>query len=118
MEDRQLGQFQPQDLGRLLHGPPPETSLRWKFPASSAATTRPFTAWSSRSWSARARLISLQRHGRDPAGNTIKLRVETIDYFLKRYREDLLDRKKKQADIERQLAEYERGLRERGTGMS
>jgi activator of 2-hydroxyglutaryl-CoA dehydratase/predicted nucleotide-binding protein (sugar kinase/HSP70/actin superfamily) len=48
--------------------------------------------------------------------NTIKLRVETIDYFLKRYREDLLDRKKKQADIERQLAEYEYGLRERATG--
>ena len=48
--------------------------------------------------------------------NTIKLRVETIDYFLKRYREDLLARKKKQADIERQLAEYERELRERATG--
>jgi predicted nucleotide-binding protein (sugar kinase/HSP70/actin superfamily) len=48
--------------------------------------------------------------------NTIKLRVETIDYFLKRYREDLLDRKNKQADIERQLVEYEYGLRERATG--
>ncbi len=48
--------------------------------------------------------------------NTIKLRVETIDYFLKRYREDLLDRKEKQADINRQIAEYERGLRERATG--
>jgi activator of 2-hydroxyglutaryl-CoA dehydratase/predicted nucleotide-binding protein (sugar kinase/HSP70/actin superfamily) len=46
--------------------------------------------------------------------NSIKLRVETIDYFLKRYREDLLDRKKKQADIERQLAEYECGLRRDG----
>jgi predicted nucleotide-binding protein (sugar kinase/HSP70/actin superfamily) len=48
--------------------------------------------------------------------NTIKLRVETIDYFLKRYREDLLDRSEKQADIDRQLAEYERELRERPTG--
>jgi activator of 2-hydroxyglutaryl-CoA dehydratase/predicted nucleotide-binding protein (sugar kinase/HSP70/actin superfamily) len=48
--------------------------------------------------------------------NTIKLRVETIDYFLKRYREDLLDRKKKQADIERQLMQYEFGLREGATG--
>ena len=45
--------------------------------------------------------------------NTIKLRIETIDYFLKRYREDLLCRKEKQLDIERQLAEYEQGLRER-----
>ena len=46
--------------------------------------------------------------------NTIKLRIETIDYFLKRYREDRLRRKEKEADIERQLAEYEHGLRERG----
>ena len=48
--------------------------------------------------------------------NTIKLRVETIDYFLKRYREDLLDRKNKYEHIERQLVEYEYGLRERATG--
>jgi predicted nucleotide-binding protein (sugar kinase/HSP70/actin superfamily) len=48
--------------------------------------------------------------------NTIKLRVETIDYFLKRFRDDLLDRKKKQAEIDRELAEYEHGLRERATG--
>jgi predicted nucleotide-binding protein (sugar kinase/HSP70/actin superfamily) len=47
--------------------------------------------------------------------NTIKLRIETIDYFLKRYREDRLQRKEKEADIERQLAEYEHGLRGRGT---
>ena len=44
--------------------------------------------------------------------NTIKLRVETIDYFLKRYREDLLHRKEKEAEIERQVQEYERQLRE------
>ena len=44
--------------------------------------------------------------------NTIKLRVETIDYFLKRYREDLLRRKQKEREIERQLADYEHDLRE------
>jgi hypothetical protein len=43
--------------------------------------------------------------------NTIKLRVETIDYFLKRYREDLLRQKEKEAAIERQLAAYELRLR-------
>jgi activator of 2-hydroxyglutaryl-CoA dehydratase/predicted nucleotide-binding protein (sugar kinase/HSP70/actin superfamily) len=48
--------------------------------------------------------------------NTIKLRVETIDYFLKRYREDLLDRKIKHEHIERQLVQYEFGLRECATG--
>ncbi|MGB9236205.1 MAG: BadF/BadG/BcrA/BcrD ATPase family protein [Terriglobales bacterium] len=47
--------------------------------------------------------------------NTIKLRVETIDYFLKRFREDMLDREKKRADIELRLAEHERELRELGT---
>ncbi len=44
--------------------------------------------------------------------NMIKLRVETIDYFLKRYREDLLHRKEKEAEIERHLAAYEHDLRE------
>jgi predicted CoA-substrate-specific enzyme activase len=50
--------------------------------------------------------------------NSIKLRVETIDYFLKRYREDLLERKKKHADIECQLAEYEYGLRRDGFALA
>ncbi len=45
--------------------------------------------------------------------NTIKLRIETIDYFLKRYREDRFRQKEKELDIQRQLAEYEQGLRER-----
>jgi activator of 2-hydroxyglutaryl-CoA dehydratase/predicted nucleotide-binding protein (sugar kinase/HSP70/actin superfamily) len=44
--------------------------------------------------------------------NSIRLRVETIDYFLKRYREDLLRRKEKEAEIEVRLEEFERGLRE------
>ena len=43
---------------------------------------------------------------------TIRLRVETIDYFLKRHRQDLLRKKEEEAEIERQLAEYEHDLRE------
>ena len=46
-----------------------------------------------------------------PAGS-IKIRVETIDYFLKRYREDLAKKKQAVDDIEQQLADYERRLRE------
>jgi predicted nucleotide-binding protein (sugar kinase/HSP70/actin superfamily) len=46
-----------------------------------------------------------------PAGS-IKIRVETIDYFLKRYREDMVRKAETAADIDRQLAEYERRLRE------
>jgi predicted nucleotide-binding protein (sugar kinase/HSP70/actin superfamily) len=45
-----------------------------------------------------------------PAGS-IKIRVETIDYFLKRYREDLVKRRDAVTQMDRQLAEYERRLR-------
>ncbi len=45
-----------------------------------------------------------------PTGS-IKIRVETIDYFLKRYREDLLKKADAGKELERQLAEYERALR-------
>jgi activator of 2-hydroxyglutaryl-CoA dehydratase/predicted nucleotide-binding protein (sugar kinase/HSP70/actin superfamily) len=46
-----------------------------------------------------------------PTGS-IKIRVETISYFLKRYREDMVARKTKQIGIEERMREYERKLRE------
>jgi predicted CoA-substrate-specific enzyme activase len=46
-----------------------------------------------------------------PAGS-IKIRVETIDYFLKRYREDMVKKAEAAKQIEEKLAEYERQLRE------
>jgi len=45
-----------------------------------------------------------------PTGS-IRIRVETIGYFLKRYREDMVRNKNKATDIERQLAEFEKSLR-------
>jgi predicted nucleotide-binding protein (sugar kinase/HSP70/actin superfamily) len=45
-----------------------------------------------------------------PAGS-IKIRVETIGYFLKRYREDLVRRRQKEREIEAQLREFEAKLR-------
>jgi predicted nucleotide-binding protein (sugar kinase/HSP70/actin superfamily) len=45
-----------------------------------------------------------------PAGS-IKIRVETISYFLKRYREDMVHRKQKQAEIDAKLREFEAKLR-------
>lgn len=45
-----------------------------------------------------------------PTGS-IRIRIETIAYFLRRYREDMLAKKKKRADIEIRLAELERQLR-------
>jgi hypothetical protein len=37
--------------------------------------------------------------------------VETISYFLKRYREDMVRRKQKQAEIDAKLKEFEAQLR-------
>ncbi len=45
-----------------------------------------------------------------PSGS-IKIRVETIAYFLKRYREDLVQRNKKRREIDIRLAELEAQLR-------
>jgi activator of 2-hydroxyglutaryl-CoA dehydratase/predicted nucleotide-binding protein (sugar kinase/HSP70/actin superfamily) len=46
-----------------------------------------------------------------PTGS-IKIRVETISYFLKRYREDMVMMKTKRIGIEDRMQEYERKLRE------
>jgi hypothetical protein len=45
-----------------------------------------------------------------PSGS-IRIRVETIDYFLRRYREDVVKRRSAESDIEAQLAELEKSLR-------
>ncbi|MSV27769.1 MAG: hypothetical protein EXQ52_03365, partial [Bryobacterales bacterium] len=49
-----------------------------------------------------------------PTGS-IKIRVETIGYFLKRYREDMVANKKKVKTIEEQMAEFEARLRRQVT---
>jgi predicted nucleotide-binding protein (sugar kinase/HSP70/actin superfamily) len=45
-----------------------------------------------------------------PSGS-IRIRVETIDYFLRRYREDLISRRQIEGKIEAELAKLERQLR-------
>jgi predicted CoA-substrate-specific enzyme activase len=45
-----------------------------------------------------------------PSGS-IRIRVETIDYFLRRYREEVIRRRKTEQDIEAQLASLEAELR-------
>ena len=44
-----------------------------------------------------------------PVGS-IRIRVETIDYFLRRYREDIIERKSGEVNIKAQPVEFERGL--------
>jgi len=45
-----------------------------------------------------------------PSGS-IRIRVETIDYFLRRYRDEIIRRRKAEQEIEAQLAAYEAQLR-------
>lgn len=45
-----------------------------------------------------------------PTGS-IRIRVETIDYFLRRYREEVIRKRKASQDIEAQLAALEAQLR-------
>jgi len=45
-----------------------------------------------------------------PAGS-VRIRVETIDYFLRRYREDIIKRAHAERQVEARVAEYERELR-------
>jgi predicted nucleotide-binding protein (sugar kinase/HSP70/actin superfamily) len=45
-----------------------------------------------------------------PSGS-IRIRVETIDYFLRRYREDIIQRRLQEDDIEAKLAKLEQSLR-------
>ena len=45
-----------------------------------------------------------------PSGS-IRIRVETIDYFLRRYRDDIVERRRKEVDIERELVKFEDALR-------
>src|SRR5580704_5026124 len=45
-----------------------------------------------------------------PSGS-IRIRVETIAYFLKRYREDMIAKTRKEAEIDIKLAEFETKLR-------
>ena len=49
-----------------------------------------------------------------PSGS-IKIRVETIDYFLRRYREEIIRKRKAEQDIEAQLAALEAQLRGRNS---
>jgi len=52
-----------------------------------------------------------------PTGS-VRIRVETIDYFLRRYREDIIKRAHAERQIEARVAEYERELRLSVSGVS
>ena len=44
-----------------------------------------------------------------PTGS-VRIRVETIDYFLRRYREDVIKRGQAQREVDARIAEYEQEL--------
>ena len=47
----------------------------------------------------------------DKPSGSIRIRVETIDYFLRRYREEVIRKRKAEQDIEAQLMALEAELR-------
>jgi predicted nucleotide-binding protein (sugar kinase/HSP70/actin superfamily) len=47
-----------------------------------------------------------------PSGS-IRIRVETIDYFLRRYRDDIIERKRKELEVESKLAWFSQSLRQK-----
>ena len=51
-----------------------------------------------------------------PSGS-IRIRVETIDYFLRRYREEVIRKRKAEQDIESQLAALEAEMRRERSGI-
>jgi len=51
-----------------------------------------------------------------PSGS-IKIRVETIDYFLRRYRDTIIERRKAREQMEAELAAYEAQLRQELEGQ-
>ncbi len=51
-----------------------------------------------------------------PSGS-IRIRVETIDYFLRRYREEVIRKRKATQDIEAQIAALEEQLRRQALGI-
>jgi predicted nucleotide-binding protein (sugar kinase/HSP70/actin superfamily) len=59
----------------------------------------------------RARRFSFKDLDENKPSGSIRIRVETIDYFLRRYREDIIKRRGAERDIEAQLAAYEQQVR-------
>jgi hypothetical protein len=55
----------------------------------------------------------LQGSGREQAVGSNRIRRETIDYFLRRYREEIIRKRKAGQEIEAQLALLEAELRSR-----
>ncbi len=98
--------------GRPSTWPGTRTWWRWSCPTSSAGTTRRSTPWWRRSSrrSGTPYFCFKDIDENKPAGS-IKIRVETIDYFLRTHREQLVKLRHKRERVERELAELERRLR-------
>jgi len=111
LEEFLLVQHQPQVWAAKFTARHPNL-VASKFPALSAATTRQSTEWSKESSRNPARRTSASKtwtKTSQPA--RFRIRVETIDYFLRRYREEIIKKRKAEEDIEAQLAALEAQLR-------
>ena len=92
---------QPQGMGRQVCGAPSQSGGAGAFELQVRPRRARSTRWWKRSWSTPARRTSASRIStRTSPPGSIKIRVETIGYFLKRYREDMVRNKNKAKTIE------------------
>ena len=104
--------------GRPSTPPATRTSSRSSCRRSSAGTTPRSTRPSRRSsqTSGTPYFCFKDIDENKPTGS-IKIRVETIGYFLERYREDMVRSHAKERELQERLAEFERRLRSEAAGQ-
>ena len=105
LEELLQREHQPQSLGREVRRAASRTWSRWSFPASSAATMRRSTTVVEEivEHSGTPYFCFKDIDENKPTGS-IRIRVETIGYFLKRYREDMVRNKQKANTIDEPVA--------------
>ena len=113
LEEQLLGEHEPQGLGGEVHGAASESRRAGALELQVRARRADLLGGRRRSSrSPGTPYFSFKDIDENKPSGSIKIRVETIHYFLKRYIEDMQKRPVSAADIDRQLAEYERKLRE------
>jgi len=110
------GQQQPEDLGREVCGAPSESS-GGRAVDFKCGHDAPIYATSRNHRHSGTPYFGFKDIDENKPVGAIKLRLETIDYSLKRARESLLNRGRQTERIEKWLAAYERGARQLGASL-
>ena len=106
-------EHQPEDLGRQICSPASQPGGAGAVESSSVDTMRlSTTVVEEIVENSGTPYFCFKDIDENKPSGSIKIRVETISYFLKRYREDMVAKKTKRITIEERLQAYEQKLRE------